>query len=112
MSLPQPLPTWRDRWSGLPGGTVVLDLGEQPASDLFPHPDDPQPDPRYPVRLVLSETSNVIDVLYGTMTGPGSFAAGSSASIGISNDTRYTLECCNQPCISSNSGRRYSPILR
>lgn len=62
--------------------------------------------------VVLSETSDVIDVLYGAMIGPGSFAAGSSASVGISNATRYTLECCNQPCVSSNSGRRYSPILR
>jgi hypothetical protein len=31
--------------------TVVLDLGAQPSSDLFPRPDDAQPDPVWPLRM-------------------------------------------------------------
>jgi hypothetical protein len=62
--------------------------------------------------VVLSETTEVIDVLYDTVAGPGTVAAGSSASIGLSNDTRYILECCNEPCIASGTGRRYTPIIR
>lgn len=61
-TLPQPIPMWRDRWSGEPGGFVVLDLGEQPASDLFPHPDAPGPDPRYPLRMVISTVSGLIQL--------------------------------------------------
>ncbi|KON74103.1 MULTISPECIES: hypothetical protein [Cellulosimicrobium] len=62
MSLPDPLPTWRDRWSGRPGGTVVLDLGEQPPSDLFPLPDDPRPDPVFRLRLVQSAVSGLVQL--------------------------------------------------
>ena len=60
--LPEPIPTWRDRWSGEPGGYVVLDLGEQPPSDLFPRPDAPGPDPRYPLRMVISTVSGLIQL--------------------------------------------------
>lgn len=60
--LPAPISTWRDRWSGEPGGYVVLDLGEQPASDSFPRPETPGPDPRYPLRMVISSTSNLIQL--------------------------------------------------
>jgi SAM-dependent methyltransferase len=34
-------------------GTIVLDLGEQPASDAFPAVADPGPDPAYPLRMWL-----------------------------------------------------------
>jgi len=62
MSLPPPLDTWRDRWSGTTGGQVVLDLGEQPPSDLFPLPDAPLPDPTYRMRLVQSTVSGLIQL--------------------------------------------------
>ncbi len=41
------------RWCGSTTGTVVLDLGEQPAADHFPAADDPGPDPVHPLRLWL-----------------------------------------------------------
>jgi hypothetical protein len=34
-------------------GSVVLDLGEQPASDYFPKASDPGPDPVYPLQMWL-----------------------------------------------------------
>src|SRR3954469_24565228 len=36
------------RWCSGADGTVVLDLGDQPASDHFPALDDPGPDPVHP----------------------------------------------------------------
>lgn len=57
-----PIDGWRDRWSQQPEGVVVLDLGEQPASDLFPHPTDPQPDPRYRMRMVFSPVSGLLQL--------------------------------------------------
>jgi hypothetical protein len=60
--------------------------------------------------VVLSETTNTIDVLYGTMSG-GSSATGFSATIGLSRNMGlgYVLDCCNQPCVMSFTGRRYTP---
>ncbi len=60
--LPEPVDSWRDRWSGEPGGYVVLDLGEQPASDSFPEPTAPEPDPRYPLRMVISARSGLVQL--------------------------------------------------
>lgn len=60
--LPDPIPSWTDRWSGEPGGAVVLDLGTQPPSDLFPAPDDPLPDPAYPLRMVMSTVSGLLQL--------------------------------------------------
>jgi hypothetical protein len=57
-----PVSQWRDRWSGDTDGVVVLDLGEQPASDLFPHPTDPTPDPRYSLRMVFSPASGLLQL--------------------------------------------------
>jgi hypothetical protein len=34
-------------------GQLVLDLGQQPASDYFPGPEDPGPDPVYPLQMWL-----------------------------------------------------------
>jgi hypothetical protein len=39
------------RWCGIRALIVVLDLGAQPSSDLFPRPADPQPDPVWPLRM-------------------------------------------------------------
>ncbi len=49
----RPIRGWRCRWCRGDSGTVVLDLGSQPAADHFPAPDDPGPDPVYPLRMVL-----------------------------------------------------------
>lgn len=40
----------------------MLDLGEQPASDLFPLPTDAAPDPRYRMRMVFSPTSGLLQL--------------------------------------------------
>jgi hypothetical protein len=53
------VPTARDlgpvtcRWCASTAGTVVLDLGDQPAADHFPAADDPGPDPVHPLRMWL-----------------------------------------------------------
>ncbi|MFC4243683.1 methyltransferase C-terminal domain-containing protein [Gryllotalpicola reticulitermitis] len=60
--LPLPISSWRDRWSGSPDGVVVLDLGLQPAGDNFPRPEDPEPDARFPLRMVISTTSGLIQL--------------------------------------------------
>ena len=62
VDLPQPIDSWRDRWTGEPGGFVVLDLGSQPPSDLFPAPGDPEPDPEYPLRMVISTASGLVQI--------------------------------------------------
>ena len=41
------------RWCASTTGTVVLDLGDQPAADHFPALDDPGPDPVHPLRMWL-----------------------------------------------------------
>ncbi|MCL2849814.1 MAG: hypothetical protein FWE61_07195, partial [Micrococcales bacterium] len=64
----QPIPTWTDRWSHTPGGAVVLDLGAQPPSDLFPAVDDPLPDPTYPLRMVMSQTSGLLQLEHDPTT--------------------------------------------
>lgn len=61
-NLPLPIEQWRDRWTGQPGGVVVLDLGEQPASDLFPLPSDPLPDPAHSTRMVMSSVSGLLQL--------------------------------------------------
>lgn len=43
----------RCRFCGTEQGDVVVDLGSQPSSELFPTSSDPGPDPAYPVRLWL-----------------------------------------------------------
>lgn len=62
VDLPTPKDTWVDRWTGQPGGYVVLDLGMQPPSDLFPAPGDPEPDPEYPLRMVISTVSGLVQI--------------------------------------------------
>jgi C-methyltransferase C-terminal domain/Putative zinc binding domain/Methyltransferase domain len=44
-------------------GDVVLDLGEQPASDYFPRCDDPGPDPVYPLQMWLCSSCGLAQLL-------------------------------------------------
>jgi len=44
-------------------GEVVLDLGEQPASDYFPAQDDPGPDPVYPLQMWLCSSCGLAQLL-------------------------------------------------
>jgi hypothetical protein len=62
--------------------------------------------------IVLSESTQTIDVLYERMTGGGQLSAGASATIGLAGFQQYFLDCCNQSCVRNNVGRRYTPILR
>lgn len=59
MSAGTPDAGWRDRWDGGRRGSVVLDLGEQAAGDHFPLPQDPLPDQRYPLRMVVGAESRL-----------------------------------------------------
>src|SRR5271166_5133144 len=44
-------------------GRLVLDLGEQPASDYFPRCDDPGPDPVYPLQMWLCSSCGLAQLL-------------------------------------------------
>lgn len=44
-------------------GDVVLDLGEQPASDFFPRFDDPGPDPVYPLQMWLCSACHLAQLV-------------------------------------------------
>jgi hypothetical protein len=44
-------------------GSVVLDLGEQPACDFFPAADDPGPDPTYPLRMWLCSACGLAQLI-------------------------------------------------
>jgi hypothetical protein len=44
-------------------GEVVLDLGEQPASDYFPPATDPGPDPTYPLQMWLCAACGLAQLL-------------------------------------------------
>src|SRR5215471_11277109 len=44
-------------------GYLVLDLGEQPASDHFPRRDDPGPDPVYPLQMWLCSSCGLAQLL-------------------------------------------------
>src|ERR1700685_3114987 len=46
-----------------PVGHVVLDVGEQPASDYFPRRDDPGPDPVYPLQMWLCSSCGLAQLL-------------------------------------------------
>ncbi|WP_277209475.1 class I SAM-dependent methyltransferase [Isoptericola croceus] len=48
-----PVASWRCRWCAGAEGTVVLDLGEQPAADVFPPVGTADAEARYPLRMVL-----------------------------------------------------------
>src|ERR1700754_243102 len=44
-------------------GQIVLDLGQQPASDYFPKCDEPGPDPVYPLQMWLCATCGLAQLL-------------------------------------------------
>ncbi len=44
-------------------GNLVLDLGEQPASDSFPRFDDPGPDPVYPLQMWLCSSCHLAQLV-------------------------------------------------
>jgi hypothetical protein len=44
-------------------GEVVLDMGEQPASDYFPRYDEPGPDPVYPLQMWLCSSCGLAQLL-------------------------------------------------
>lgn len=44
-------------------GELVLDLGEQPASDFFPRFDDPGPDPVYPLQMWLCSSCHLAQLV-------------------------------------------------
>jgi C-methyltransferase C-terminal domain/Putative zinc binding domain len=46
-------PDWSCRWCGSQSGVRVLDAGLQPPSDLHPNPSDPEPDPEFPLVMVM-----------------------------------------------------------
>jgi hypothetical protein len=51
------------RACGSSDGEVVLDLGDQPASDFFPPADDPGPDPAYPLQMWLCAACGLAQLL-------------------------------------------------
>ena len=51
------------RACGRPTGHLVLDLGEQPASDYFPRLDDLGPDPVYPLQMWLCSSCALAQLL-------------------------------------------------
>jgi hypothetical protein len=52
-SLPTTDPEWSCRWCMSHSGVRVLDAGLQPPSDLHPKPSDPEPDPEFPLAMVM-----------------------------------------------------------
>jgi len=44
-------------------GDLVLDLGDQPASDFFPRRDDPGPDPMYPLQMWLCSSCGLAQLV-------------------------------------------------
>lgn len=44
-------------------GQLVLDLGEQPACDYFPHTNDPGPDPVYPLQMWLCSSCGLAQLM-------------------------------------------------
>jgi hypothetical protein len=51
------------RACGGSAGQLVLDLGDQPACDYFPHHDDPGPDPVYPLQMWLCSSCGLAQLL-------------------------------------------------
>ncbi len=53
---------WSCRFCGADRGFVVLDAGAQPASDLFPAPTDPEPDPEHPLVMVMCDSCHLVQL--------------------------------------------------
>src|SRR6185437_11940626 len=57
-----PTAGWLDRWWQVRAAAAVPDPGEHRASDLFPKPTAPGPDPRYSMRMVFSPVSGLLQL--------------------------------------------------
>jgi len=53
---------WACRFCGGLSGLTVLDAGSQPASDLFPAPSDPEPDPEHPLVMVMCADCHLVQL--------------------------------------------------
>ena len=53
---------WSCRFCGSGSGVAVLDAGSQPASDLFPAPTDPEPDPEHPLVMVMCTDCHLVQL--------------------------------------------------
>jgi C-methyltransferase C-terminal domain/Putative zinc binding domain len=53
---------WSCRFCGSGSGVTVLDAGSQPASDLFPAPADPEPDPEHPLVMVMCTDCHLVQL--------------------------------------------------
>ena len=54
---------YKCRACGSDSGAVVLDLGEQPASDYFPRYNEPGPDPVYPLQMWLCASCGLAQLM-------------------------------------------------
>jgi len=55
------------RFCGKDDGRIVLDLGRQPSSELFPEVGDAGPDPVYPLRMWLCATCGLAQLADDTV---------------------------------------------
>jgi len=55
-------PAWSCRFCNATSGVKVLDAGRQPASDLFPAPTDPEPDPEHPLVMVMCTSCHLVQL--------------------------------------------------
>ncbi len=55
-------PGWSCRWCGSQSGLRVLDAGLQPPSDLHPRPSDPEPDPEFPLVMVMCVACRLVQL--------------------------------------------------
>ena len=53
---------WSCRFCGSGSGVTVLDAGSQPASDLFPAPTHPEPDPEHPLVMVMCTDCHLVQL--------------------------------------------------
>ena len=55
-------PDWSCRWCRSDNGVRVLDAGYQSPSDLHPLPSDPEPDPEYPLVMVMCRDCRLVQL--------------------------------------------------
>jgi hypothetical protein len=60
--------------------------------------------------VVLTEGSNVVDIVYQTLSG--GLSNGSSATVGVQDTTatRATMHSCSMPVLTSGTAIRYTPM--
>jgi hypothetical protein len=102
-------------------GVCVAALNTAPSRQLvftwrdahFVGPD--VPDTRLNFSLVLTETSHTLDLLYGTMTGDGDRATGSSATVGLQRDRGSLSDLVGfdtAGTVTPNTGLRWTPTIQ